>query len=101
MEVFLDTTSHWSMFLAGGLCGTIGKLLLLCGMPYVVYAVLFGLAIGVVEYVFGKVFNADFSIWDYRNKRYNIDGQVCLQFMLIWTIFMPLIIIFLDKLMEA
>jgi len=99
MEVFFDTTSHWSMFFAGGICGTIGRFLLHQDMSYIVYALLFGASIGIIEYIFGSIFNSEYTIWDYRNKKYNINGQVCFPFMLIWTIAMPIIIMWLDNLL--
>ena len=92
MEVLWDGTTHRSMALAGGICGMIGTWILTFDLPYAVYMLLTSLVITIVEYSFGKWFNSDYSIWDYRDKPFNFQGQVCLTFVVVWAVVMPWLI---------
>lgn len=49
-----------------------------------------------VEYIFGVIFNADYHIWDYRNMPMNIDGMVCLPFLLLWMLIAAWVIPLMD-----
>ncbi|MCC8016484.1 MAG: putative ABC transporter permease [Clostridiales bacterium] len=42
--------------------------------------------ITAVEFIFGCVFNLkyNFAVWDYSKQPFNILGQICLPFSLIW-----------------
>lgn len=44
--------------------------------------------ITALEYVFGLVLNVwlGLGIWDYSNQPFNLQGQICLQFSLVWYI---------------
>lgn len=39
-----------------------------------------------LEYLFGILFNMDYSIWDYRNNFLNVNGFICLKFTLLWCL---------------
>ena len=85
LELLWRRRSHWSMFLAGGLCfwltGKLRKLPLLCR------AVAGAAVITAVELAFGLTVNRDHRVWDYRGLPGNFRGQVCLPFSVLW---MPL-----------
>lgn len=49
-----------------------------------------------IEYIFGYVFNADYHIWDYRNMSFNLDGQICLPFSLLWMLIASWVIPLMD-----
>ncbi len=51
-------------------------------------AALFLLTIGIMEYITGFLFQRFFRIrlWDYSDRRFNIDGHVCLRFLVYWLI---------------
>ena len=50
-----------------------------------------------VEYIVGRFFvNQQFQIWDYRNLPLNIDGQVCVLFMLVWMLITVVVIPLFD-----
>ena len=53
------------------------------------------LVITILEYCTGIVINKDFSIWDYRNQTFNLNGQVCLLYTFYWWV-ISLIGIILD-----
>lgn len=98
-EVMWDRTSHISMFFAGGIIGLLGEWYLTFGLCYPLYALLIGLTILTIEYAFGKIFNKDYTIWDYRNKAYNFQGQICLSFGIMWTVIIPPIIIYISNIL--
>lgn len=50
----------------------------------------------LIEYCFGMIFNTDYHIWDYRNMPFNIDGQICLPFSLIWALIAAFVIPLMD-----
>ena len=91
---------HWSMFLLGGLC-----FLLIGGLneyiPWDWSLVKQGAAgaaiVTALEFVFGCVLNLwlKLGIWDYSHLPFNILGQICLPFTILWFFF-SLIAIFLD-----
>ena len=60
----------------GSGCGTLG-LLLCAGDP--------NCTVTGVELTAGFLFNRSHSIWDYRQLPYNIKGQICLPFCLLWV----------------
>lgn len=43
------------------------------------------------EFIFGYILNIilELNVWDYLNLPFNLYGQVCLQFSLIWFFLMP------------
>lgn len=50
-----------------------------------------------IEWIFGRLFNQDFSIWDYRNMPlHSPDGQICLPFMLLWGLLACFVIPLMD-----
>lgn len=50
-----------------------------------------------IEWIFGCLFNQDYSIWDYRNMPFkSIDAQVCLPFSLLWGIISAIVIPLMD-----
>ena len=86
LELLYRGRSHYSMFLAGGVC------FLLLGKLEEVRPRLPGWArplvgagiITMVELAAGLVFNRDYSVWDYRNVPGNFCGQICPRFTLLW-----------------
>ena len=41
--------------------------------------------ITIIEFVAGLLFNRNYSVWDYREVHYNLKGQICLPFSLLWV----------------
>lgn len=50
----------------------------------------------IVEFIFGVLFNQDYSIWDYRNIPFNLYGQICLPFTFLWMIVSACVIPLMD-----
>ena len=79
--------THWSMLLAGGLC--INFMYLIenaTSLPYWKKWILSAIIITLVEFLCGIVFNLylNWHIWDYSQKPYNILGQICPNYTLMW-----------------
>lgn len=104
IEIMYRGFSHPSMFVLGGIC------FILCGlinelfswdMPLLVQQGICAIIITILEFVFGVVLNIIFrlNIWDYSALPFNILGQVCLPFIVIWF-FLALAAILLDDYMR-
>ncbi len=78
--------SHWSMFLLGGACfllvGYLGNRLQ--RVPLYARLLLSAGIITALELLTGLLVNQNYSVWDYRNLRYNYLGQICLNYSLLW-----------------
>lgn len=52
-----------------------------------------------IEYLAGQFFvNKDHQIWDYSNIPFNLNGQICLRFMIIWFVIAAIMIPLFDYL---
>lgn len=95
VEVFYRGYSHYTMFAVGGICFVLIGLLNE-GMSWdlcIEKQVGLGLAsVLIVEFVSGCILNLwlGLGIWDYSDLPFNLLGQICLPFALLWI---PLIII--------
>lgn len=88
-ELLIRGRTHWSMFIAGGICFlVIGGLNegLNYNMPILEQMLYGAIAITAVEFVFGCILNVwlGMEVWDYSNLPGNILGQICPQFTLLW-----------------
>lgn len=92
LELLFRGRSHISMFFAGGLsatciffCCQLGRLKKACAFT----KCLFGSAvITLVEFVTGVIVNLwlRLSVWDYSDVPFNLLGQICLPFSLVWFV---------------
>lgn len=95
IEILYRGYSHYSMFLVGGGCFVIIGLLNE-GMSWdlcIEKQVILGLAsVLLVEFISGCILNLwlGLNIWDYSGLPFNILGQICLPFALLWI---PLVVI--------
>ena len=83
--------THWSMGIVGGICFVILGLInevLPWEIPLWVQALIGSVAITILEFISGYVLNICFrlNIWDYSNMYFNIYGQICLVFTVMWFI---------------
>lgn len=89
IELLFRGRSHWSMFLVGGICFVLigglnnwfpwnWSILRQMGISAVI--------VTVVEFVSGILLNLvlKWDVWDYSNMPFNIYGQICLPFTVIW-----------------
>lgn len=87
VEILWRGFTHWTMGLAGGIClcgiytvnektckSRLGKLALCAAL------------ITVVEFIFGLVVNVllKLNVWDYSERRFNILGQICPLYTVLW-----------------
>ena len=95
IEIFYRGYSHPSMFILGGLCLVLVGLLneLFNFEMYFELQVLIGdIVVLIGEFITGLIVNIwlGLGVWDYSNMKFNIMGQICPQFALLWI---PVIVI--------
>ena len=103
IELVYRGYSHWTMFILGGICGICVGLLnevLSWYTPMWAQAGIGAAIITVLEFICGIIVNIwlKWGVWDYSNTPFNIMGQVCLPFILIWFVLAHVAIIFDDYL---
>lgn len=86
MEILWRGWTHWTMLLCGGFCFTVMYLLSMASLPALAKILLSAGTITVVEFLAGCLVNLrlGWGVWDYSGLPYNILGQVCPQFLLLW-----------------
>ena len=88
MEIAWRGHSHISMALAGGLClaGIYFTERRCTGLSLWLKAAIGALIITAVELIFGCVVNIalGMSVWDYSDRPFNLLGQICPLFTVIW-----------------
>ena len=86
LELLWRGRSHYSMFLAGGICFLLlGKLNRVRPRLSLPLRCLVGAGIiTMIELAAGLIFNRHFQVWDYRDAPLNFMGQICLPFSLLW-----------------
>lgn len=101
MEVLWKGSSHWSMYLAGGVCfSCIG--MVRRRFPQARMSVLCAMGSGIitlVEFVTGCYVNIllQLEVWDYSKLPMDVLGQICLPFSILWY-FLSYLAIKADKL---
>lgn len=84
-----DHTSHWSMLILGALCFLIlGELneLFDWDMPIWLQCLIGSFVITVLEFITGCIVNLwlDWNVWHY--DKFDILGQICLPYSLLWIL---------------
>lgn len=99
IEIIFRGYTHWSMMLAGGICLDLFSVIarFLSKKRSFIKAAACGACVTGVEFLFGVVFNLwlGMGIWDYSHIPFNILGQICPLFTIVWivlaAIFLPLV----------
>lgn len=91
LELWWRRRTHWSMFIAGGLCAVLLEFLcngVFFALPLFFKCVLGALIITAVEFSIGCIVNLGLgmNVWDYSGFRFHILGQVCLFYSFLWAI---------------
>ncbi len=96
MEIAFRNYSHYSMIICGGFCflivGRIGEYILEREANILKAEVLimfFGaLSITSLELFTGIIVNVifDMNVWNYSSVKYNVYGQICLAYTMIWSL---------------
>lgn len=82
--------SHWTMAVLGGVCfvliGDINEFIP-WNMPLILQGAIGSGIVTVLELVSGFILNLwlGLGIWDYSNMPFNLLGQICLPFTLLWV----------------
>lgn len=99
-ELIYRGRSHISMFILGGICGIlIGGLNNWYTWKMSLLQQMFTSTIIItsLEYITGAIVNIglNLNVWDYSNLPFNVHGQICLYFSVVWF-FISLFAILLD-----
>lgn len=91
IEVCWRGYSHWSMGILGAMCfvllGLINEILP-WETPIELQALIGSVIITVLEFITGCIINLwlGWHVWDYSNIPFNLLGQICLPFCLLWLV---------------
>ena len=89
IELLWRGYSHWTMFILGGMCflasGMINEFYNYA-IPLVLQMFFGCIIITVLEFITGCIVNLQFglNVWNYSDLPYNILGQICLPYMILW-----------------
>ena len=89
IEILYRGHSHISMFILGGICfiliGLINELLS-WDMLFWTQVIIGDIIVLVLEFITGLIVNVwlGLGVWDYSNLPFNLMGQICLPFALLW-----------------
>ena len=90
IEILWRGYSHWAMFLLGGLCFVIMGLLNEYKIPWhwclLRQSIVSACIITAFEFCVGCIVNIGlgWNVWDYSGLPYNLMGQICLYYFLLW-----------------
>ena len=85
-EILWRGWTHWTMLLCGGICFTLMYLVSGSGLSLVKKWLLSTCIITTVEFVAGCIVNLrlHWQVWDYSFQPFNLLGQICPRFILMW-----------------
>lgn len=104
IEILFRGYSHFSMILCGGMafigCGMLNQIIPV-KLSFVTQMILSCLIITLLEFITGYIVNIQlgWGVWDYSDMPYNLYGQVCPAFSVIWLV-LSAICIFMDDLIR-
>lgn len=90
MELIWRGRTHWSMFILGGLCfvlvGLINEHHYKWNQSLILQSIIGAVLITALEFMTGCIVNLwlKWNVWDYSNLPFNLLGQICLYFFLLW-----------------
>ena len=90
LEVLWRGYSHWTMFIVGGLCfvllGLLNEYRYSWNTSLLKQALMGALVITAFEFVSGCIVNLwlKWNVWDYSDLPFNLFGQICLYYFLLW-----------------
>ena len=89
IELMWRGYSHWTMFVLGGICfvllGRINEVIP-WNMPLWLQGLIGTAIITGLEFITGCIVNLwlGWNVWDYSNVPFNVLGQICLPYILLW-----------------
>lgn len=89
-EIFFRGFSHWSMFILGGICMvffTVQGQMVHWADPLWMQILRCIIFVTAMEFITGIIVNKwlHMAVWDYSNQPFQIFGQICLPFMIIFS----------------
>lgn len=103
-EIIWRGYTHWTMFIVGGLCGFLIGLINEKNkkMPLIKQCFISTLIVTVIEFISGCIINLYFNlnVWDYSTMPFNLFGQICLPYSLLWFL-LSILVIKVDDLIRA
>ncbi|GHV33458.1 hypothetical protein FACS18949_07420 [Clostridia bacterium] len=86
LEILWRGYTHYSMVIAGALCLPLLVLLSRTHLNFALLCVTGGALVTALEFTIGCVVNLwwGLGVWDYSGERFNVLGQICPRFFLIW-----------------
>ncbi|MCM1225155.1 MAG: putative ABC transporter permease [Lachnospiraceae bacterium] len=99
IELLWRGRTHWTMFIVGGICFVLIGLIndeFGWDMPLVKQMAISALLITMFELYVGIALNKGYklNIWDYSNMPFNLWGQICLPYSILWFLLsLPAIIL--------
>ena len=109
MEIAFRGYSHYSMLICGGICflavGSAGRRILensRSALWAVIEIMVSGMMIITsIELFTGVIVNMIFhwNVWDYSEQKYNVMGQICLSYSLLWSV-LSLLCVYLDNIIR-
>ena len=87
LELLWRGRSHWSMALAGGVVSLLVYPLCIARKGKAICVKIAAVITGV-ELLFGCIFNLllKMEVWDYSKRPFNLWGQICLPYCMIWLL---------------
>lgn len=104
IEILFRGYSHFSMIICGGsafvLCGMLNQVIPY-KLSFLTQIILSSLIITILEFITGYIVNIKLGwmVWDYSNLPYNLMGQVCPAFTILWFL-LSVFIILIDDLVR-
>lgn len=90
IEILWRGYTHWTMFLLGGACFVVMGLLNEYKIPWhwclLRQSIVSACIITVFEFIVGYIVNIHlgWQVWDYSGLPFNLYGQICLYYFLLW-----------------
>jgi len=86
IELMWRGWTHWTMLLCGGMCFLFMYIINMSPLSFIKKCVLSTAVITTVEFLAGCLVNLilKWHVWDYSAMPYNLLGQICPQFLLLW-----------------
>ena len=90
IEILWRGHTHWTMFILGGLCfvnmGQLNEHVFPWDLPLSVQSVISAVMVTIFEFITGCIVNIwlGWQVWDYSSLPFNLYGQICLYFFLLW-----------------
>lgn len=102
IEIAWRGYSHWTMFFTGGICFLILIRLfqIMAHRTLIEKCVCGSLVVTLVEFLIGCIVNIVFkmNVWDYSRMPFNILGQVCLLYSVLWGVLsIPIVYLIKEK----